>query len=118
VASDIAREAPWPLNVVVMQLMALAFPDPLEASLAVLNLADGKAAVGVGGGLGRGARAVGKGAAKEEEEEGEEEQQEEQVHWHMGEPRAAGMGAADPALGRWLWARTQALLARRAPPAV
>jgi NAD(P)-dependent dehydrogenase (short-subunit alcohol dehydrogenase family) len=84
VASGIAQDAPWPINVAVVALMKLAFPDPLEASLAVLNLADGG-----------------------ETRPG--------VHWHMAEPRTAGMGAGDHHIGMWLWDKTQELLRSKSP---
>ena len=101
VASEIARKAPWPLNVIVVAGMRWAFPDPIEAALAVLNLADGgdQSSNGEAGNGGRG-------------------EDTSQVHWHMAEPREAGMHADDPVVGAWLWDKTEALLKERKPPVV
>eukprot|EP01062_Namystynia_karyoxenos_P003190 TRINITY_DN11124_c1_g1_i1.p1 TRINITY_DN11124_c1_g1~~TRINITY_DN11124_c1_g1_i1.p1 ORF type:complete len:410 (+),score=101.37 TRINITY_DN11124_c1_g1_i1:81-1232(+) len=86
VASDIARDAPWPFNALTKAWMGLIFPSALDAALPVLWLAtDPSAAQG-------------------------------EVHYHIAEPRRAGAGAADPELGAWVYEQTQGLLRRRGPP--
>ena len=87
VASEIAREAPWPIGAITKYGMSLLFPSPAIAALPVVELA-----VTASG-----------GSSKE-------------VHYHMSEPRPAGAGASDDAVGAWLWEETQKLIAARSPP--
>ena len=90
VASEIAREAPWPIGTITQLGMKLIFPSPTDAALPVLSLAvrqlddlpDATA-----------------------------------VHYHMSEPLPAGASADDAKVGAWLWQDTMQILdVSRAPP--
>jgi len=87
VASEIAREAPWPIGPITKYCMGLVFPAPSIAALPVIDLAV---------------------TARDEGPAG--------VHYHMSEARPAGAGASDDAIGAWLWDETQKLIAARSPP--
>ena len=89
VGSEIAREAPWPLGAFTQLGMRLAFPSPTEAALPVLTLAVAPL------------EALPDASA---------------VHYHMCEPLAPGQGAADEAVGNWLWVEMEKLLEARRPP--
>ena len=90
VASEIAREAPWPISSITQFGMKLIFPSPPEAALPVLSLAVQPLDV------------LPDAAA---------------VHYHMSEPLAAGASADDAKVGAWLWKETMQLLdVSRKPP--
>lgn len=99
VASQIAREAPWPIGDIARWGMWLTFPAPSDAALPVVELL----------------RPIASGAAltahapKSADEVSA-------VHYHMSEPKRAGRRADEPEMGAWLWAQTQALRKTRRPP--
>ena len=92
VASEIARDAPWPIGDVAQYGMWATFPSPADAALPVVELLLPAAGVA--------ARAP---AA---------------VHYHMSEVKRAGARADEPEVGAWLWEQTMALIAARKPPEV
>jgi NAD(P)-dependent dehydrogenase (short-subunit alcohol dehydrogenase family) len=91
VASEIARDAPWPIGDITKFALRVSFPSPADAALAVVERVI----------YPRAAPAASTSA----------------VHYHMSELKAAGSGAGDEATGAWLWAETAKLLRARRPPA-
>lgn len=87
VASEIARDAPWPICDLVQAGMWAIFPSPADAALPVIELL-------------RLPRASDKAP----------------VHYHMCEAKPAGSRAEEAAIGAWLWEQTQGLIAARCPP--
>ena len=93
VASEIARDAPWPIGPLTQYGMWLTFPSPADAALPVIELllpSPPHAAAHTDGGA---------------------------VHYHMSEACRAGARANEAAVGAWLWEQTAALLETKEPPA-
>ena len=91
VASEIARDAPWPIDDITKFILRMSFPSPTDAALAVVE------------------RVVCPRATPAPSTSA--------VHYHMSELKAAGSGAADEASGAWLWVETAKLIEARQPPA-
>eukprot|EP00756_Hemistasia_phaeocysticola_P062942 Hpha_TRINITY_DN6419_c0_g1::TRINITY_DN6419_c0_g1_i1::g.261::m.261 len=87
VVSEIARDAPWPFNLLTKWWMEKIFRSAQEAALPVLWLASHPEAA-----------------------------QSQSVHYHMSEPRQGGAGASDPSQGKWVYDATLAMIKQRGPP--
>jgi hypothetical protein len=96
VGSEIARDAPWPINKLTEYWMRWSFIAPSDAALPVVELAVQKCAKG----LPTLPALVYPG----------------EVHFHMSEAQDAGACADNPIVGEWLWGETQRLLQARKPP--
>jgi hypothetical protein len=96
VASEIARDAPWPINELVIWGMRQAFQTSQRAALPVVKLAlEGTAAF----------------ASAHQTSSSETEGWwvgSKSVHFHMSEARPAADEAADEVSGDWLWDITAA----------
>ena len=97
VGSQIAREAPWPINKLTELWMRYTFVSPNDAALPVIELAVQQCA---------GVETLVRRSRQDDAE----------VHFHMSAAQKAGAAADHPAVGAWLWEETQRLLVARRPP--
>ena len=98
VGSQIARDAPWPINKLTELWMRYTFVSPNDAALPVIELAVQNCA---------GIQTLTSLSNKEGDAV---------VHYHMSASQSAGAAADHPVVGAWLWEETQRLLKVRKPP--